>query len=316
MLKWILRILYFVVIAIISLQVYGYAYYEQLETYYVENIEEGKDDPIHLMEGLNTILGLSYFRETPDLYSYVEDSGDLQFQLDIKSVGAVTESEGVDGYALILSNMSFIHKGEQLDRTIVKITVELDDETFLVDGARTNRKTLIYDSGNPFSFQNIPVFFVFDYDGYTYNPETDTYASIKRIELNYGWVENDQYVFNDTYLFLGLREANNEAALFKTTDLTIDSEDYTLINQFDDLIPNEDDITLYNLNTNRGDIGAYQYVVTRIIAIYLVVVFIITYFLFFHKSVMSALQKRKLNKNGLSTEKKEVTAIFKDDLSK
>ena len=39
MLKWFLRILYFIVIAVLSLQVYGYGYFKQLEAYYTDNLD-------------------------------------------------------------------------------------------------------------------------------------------------------------------------------------------------------------------------------------------------------------------------------------
>ena len=69
----------------------------------------------------------------------------------------------------------------------------MSDATFLVDGNYTDLKTLIYDIENPFSFQNVPVFFMFDYDGYNLISESSEYASIERVEIFYGWVEGDVY---------------------------------------------------------------------------------------------------------------------------
>ena len=312
MLKWVLRILYFVVVAILSLQVYGYAYFEQLGAYYDENMKDSINDPNELMEGMNTILGLSYFQETPDLYTYEVSEGDTQFRVTIKAVGAVTEGEGVDGYAIILSDLSYTKDAQIQDRTIMRMTVELDDDTFLVDGVKTNRKTLIYDSDNPFSFQNIPVFFVFDYEGYTYNETLDSYASMTRLELIYGSVDGDEYVFDDQLTFLATPTPNNEAARHKSSDLIIDQEDYHFMSSFTDNIPNDTDIETLGLNINRGDINDYNYVIYRIIAIYLVIVFIVTYFLFFHKSFLAYLRKRKDTKLTEALVKKETQAIFKD----
>jgi hypothetical protein len=228
-------------------------------------------------------------------------------------VGAVTEGEGVDGYAIILSDLSYTKDNELQDRTIIKMTVELDDNTFIVDGTLTNRKTLIYDSENPFSFQNIPVFFVFDYDGYTYNTETNTYASLSRLELTYGWIEDDAYVFDDSLTFLGTPTDNNEAALYKSSDITFTQEDYHFIDTFTDNIPSDEQIQTLGLNTNRGDINDYSYIVNRIIALFLTLVFIITYFLFFHKSVMKYIRKRKgIKEDTLVTSNQDSGAIFKD----
>lgn len=309
MLKWVWRILYFVIIAILSLQVYGYAYFEQLGAYYEDHIESELNNPNAFMEGMNTILGLSYFQETPNLYEEEISDDDTQFTITIKAVGAVTDGDGVDGYAIIFSDLFFSKDNKPLDRTVIKITVELDNDTFIVDGERTNRKTLIYDSGNPFSFQNVPVFFVFDYDGYTLNTETNTYASLSRIEMTYGWVEADTYVYDDTLTYLGTPESNNEAAMYKSSDITFTQEDYTLIDSFSDFIPSETDIETYQLNINRGNLSAYDGVVYRIIALFLTVVFIVTYFLFFHKSVLAFIRKKKARQIDSNTKSQ---AIFKD----
>ena len=308
MLKWFLRILYFIVLAVLSLQVYGYGYFQQLEAYYKDNLEPYLDDEVTYMEGMNTLLGLSYFSNDADLYDYVFDSETIDYRFSVRTVGAVTEDIGVDGYAMMINDVTIIHEGELLERPIIKMTVEMSDSTFLVDGSYTKVKSLIYDIENPFSFNNVPVFFMFDYDGYNLIPETETYASISRIEILYGWVEGDQYEFSPVPIFLATQAPTNEAALHKDASFNIVSS-YQLMSLFDNNTPTELQISQYNLNTNRGDINAYSYILTRIIAIFLAVVFVVTYFLFFHQSVMRYYKKKKANQ----TPSKDVTSsIFKD----
>ena len=308
MLKWFLRILYFIVIAVLSLQVYGYAYFQQLEAYYKDNLEPYLNDEVTYMEGMNTLLGLSYFSEEADLFDYVQLDGEITYRFSIRTVGAVTEDIGVDGFAMMISDMNIVHEGEQLERPIIKMTVEMSEETFLVDGTKTDVKTLIYDIDNPFSFTNVPVFFMFDYEGYNLISETDDFAFIKRIEILYGWVEGDQYEFSPVPIFLATQEPTNEAALYKTSGFDIPSS-YRLMDQFEDNTPTELQISALNLNTTRGDINAYSYILTRTIVIFLAVVFIVTYFLFFHGSVMRYYRKKKGEKQPV---KDLTSSIFKD----
>lgn len=308
MLKWFLRILYFIVIAVLSLQVYGYGYFQQLEAYYKDNLEPYLEDEVTYMEGMNTLLGLSYFSENADLFDVSITEGDIQYRFSIRTVGAVTEDVGVDGYAMMISDIDITHEGNVLERSIIKMTVEMTDDTFLVDGNYTNIKTLIYDIDNPFSFQNIPVFFMFDYDGYNVIPESESFADIARIEILYGWVNDDVYEFSPVPIFLATQMPNNEAALYKTTDFSI-SNDYRLMQLFENNRPDEIQIATYQLNTTRDDINAYSYILTRIIVIFLVAVFVVTYFLFFHGSVMRYYKKKKamrLPKNEMNQ------SIFKD----
>ena len=308
MLKWFLRILYFIVIAVLSLQVYGYGYFQQLEAYYKDNLEPYLEDEVTYMEGMNTLLGLSYFSEDANLFDISITEGDIQYRFSIRTVGAVTNDVGVDGYAMMISDIHITHEGNILERPIIKMTVEMSDDTFLVDGNYTNLKTLIYDIDNPFSFQNIPVFFMFDYDGYNVITETEAFAEITRIEILYGWVNDNVYEFSPVPIFLATQAPSNEAALYKTSGFSI-SNDYRLMQLFDENTPDEIQIATYQLNTTRDDINAYSHILTRIIVIFLVAVFVVTYFLFFHGSVVRYYKKKKAMRQ---PKIKNNNSIFKD----
>ena len=107
--KWIWRILYFVVIALLSIQVYGYAYFQQLEAYYTDHVEPYLNEPDPFLEGMNTLLGISYFQESPDLYAFTSNHEDAAFQVSVRTVGAVSQEQGIDGYAIVFSDLSFTY---------------------------------------------------------------------------------------------------------------------------------------------------------------------------------------------------------------
>ena len=73
--------------------------------------------------------------------------------------------------------------------------------------------------------------------------------------------------------------------------------------------PDEIQIAVYNLNTTRDDINAYSYILTRIIVIFLIAVFVVTYFLFFHGSVVRYYKKKKAMRQ---PKIKNNNSIFKD----
>jgi hypothetical protein len=294
MLKWIWRILYFVIIALLSLQVYGYAYFTQLEAYYSDEVAPFINENVSYLEGMNTLIGLTYFQETP-IVSYAFNEGNYQLTVSIHAVGALTEEASVDGYAIFVNDVKIIHEGVLLERPIIKITSQVSENTMLVDAAKTNRRSITFDPGNPFSYQNVPVFFLFDYDNYLIDSENNLVSILERIEIQYGYIENDAYVFEDQYIFLASTEVSNEAVFNqqKVSGLTILPADYQLMANLNDTTPSDEELELYGLNANRGDITAYSYIMTRAIVIYIVVIFIFTYFLFFHKSVRQYFKQKK-----------------------
>lgn len=307
MFKWIWRILYFVIIALLSLQVYGYAYFTQLEAYYSDEVEPYLNDNTTFMEGMNTLIGLTYFEELP-IVSYHFDEGNYQLSVSIHAVGALTEEQAVDGYAILVNNIQIVHDGVLLERPIIKITSQVSENTMLVDAAKTNRRSIIFDPGNPFSYQNVPVFFLFDYDNYLLDSENQLVSVLERIEIQYGYIEEDAYVFEDQYIFLATQEVSNEAALNqqKVSGFEILPTDYQFMKNFNEMTPTEDELLAFGLNANRGDISAYSYIMTRAIIIYIVVIFIFTYFLFFHKSVRQYFKNKKAQPVVLENQ------IFKD----
>ncbi len=305
--KWIGRIAYFFIIAFLSLQVYGYAYFQQLNAYYKDHVEPNLDNPILILEGMNTLLGLSYFQETP-FYETSFDDGSTSFNLGIYAVGAVSDSNPVEGYAMVMYDFNVTHEGTLLERPLMKLTVEMTHPTFLVNNLYETRKSITFDPGSAFSFQNVPLFFMFDFDGYNQIQDSEEVALISRIELSYGYIENDTYVFSDQLLFLASKEPTNQRALKKDESFMMTLEDYQFSLALEEGIPSSEHIESLNLNITRGDISGYQSIMTRFIILFLAFVFVLTYFLFFHKSFVKYLKRNKTQKPNIP-----VNAIFKDN---
>ena len=304
--KWLGRISYFFIIAFLSLQVYSFGYFQQLNAYYTDNVKPNLDNPILILEGMNTLLGLSYFQEEP-FYDVTYDADGISFDLGIFAVGAVTDETPVFGYAIVLSNVSITHEDVLLERAILKLTVEMNEKTFLVNGNYESRKTITFDPGNPFNFQNVPLFFVFDFDGYNLSPDILEPALISRIELSYGYIKDDAYAFDERLLFLASSTPTSEAARFKDQSFVMNLSDYQLELEFDTLTPTLTNISEFGLNITRGDISSYQSIMIRYIIIFLVVIFVVTYALFFHKPLM---KYKASKKNEIKTLPQ--TSIFKD----
>lgn len=304
--KWVGRISYFLIIAFLSLQVYSFGYFQQLNAYYTDNVKPNLDEPTLILEGMNTLLGLSYFQEVP-FYDVTYDLEGVTFDLGIYAVGAVTNEKPVFGYAIVLSNVSIVHEGALLDRSILRLTVEMNEKTFLVDGSYQSRKTIIFDPGNPFNFQNVPLFFVFDFDGYNTSPDVLEPALISRIELSYGYIKDEAYAFDDRLLFLASNVPTSEAARLKDQTFSLNLSDYQLELNLLNFTPTEEDILSFGLNMTRGDISSYQGIMTRYVILFLLVVFILTYAIFFHKPFM----KYRKSKKEVITAKTQ-TSIFKD----
>jgi hypothetical protein len=269
-------------------------------------VKPNLDNPILILEGMNTLLGLSYFQEEP-FYDVTYNQEGIAFDLGIYAVGAVTDETPVFGYAIVLSNVSITHEDVLLERAILKLTVEMNEKTFLVNGNYESRKTITFDPGNPFNFQNVPLFFVFDFDGYNLSPDILEPALISRIELSYGYIKDDAYAFDERLLFLASSVPTSEAARFKDQSFVMNLSDYQLELEFDTLTPTLANISGFGLNITRGDISSYQSIMIRYIIIFLVVIFVVTYALFFHKPLM---KYKASKKNEIKTLPQ--TSIFKD----
>ncbi|MDI6452961.1 hypothetical protein [Peloplasma aerotolerans] len=318
MFKWVIRFLYIMIISIATIYVYGSANYSRLEAYYADHMADSIDDTTTYLEGINTIMGLDYFSSNP-IYQFKQDSGDYQFTLGIYAIGVTLENQLYDGLMVFVNNVRIVENNEVIEHPKLKIVVALDQSTYKSGDDRLNTATVLFDSEKVFPYSYVPAVFLLDADGYLQrqveNSEEIIQAHISQISIAYSnGTKNDTgaLVYNDSLLFVSSMEPYGEAAFVKTTDLAIDTNEYRLSTQFEGSQPTDAELATFNLNTNRGNLGDYNNLIWRTMAIYILITGVITYFLFFHKGVRERKQaKRYLQKDG---ETRTVTAqpIFKD----
>lgn len=315
MLKWVLRMLYVMAVSLFSLQIYSFAYYSKLQEYYTDHVVENINNDTLYLNGINTLMGVDYYRDSPVLYEYIKDDGDNQLHVKIYAVGITSSDTQYDGYMILVNNVHIMDNGTEIDNPALKITIGLDANTLRVDKDLTNTGSIFYDPLQPFAYYNVPVLFLFDAPDYLQIPDTTTYANLTRIEVSYsdGTIDdNKNLVYNDVPLFLATTEATSESAQNKDATLSIDPDLYRLRSQFSNPVPTASDITTYNLVTDRGDMSPYNWTIWRTMIIYVLVVALVTYLLFFHKGVMDRRKAKHYGVKKDGTPNKESEAIFKD----
>lgn len=321
MMKWIGRSIYVLAIAFISVIVYRIAYTAKLQEYYEAEIKDNMDDDEILLKGLNTLLTIDYYREAPLLYQYISENGNYQFNLSAYAIGISYGDESYDGLMFVINDVQITEDDEIIDNPIIKMSVTLSHQTLLVNEAYTNYGSVYYDPVLPFSIYNVPALFLFDAENYLLIPNEDenaekAYATIESITLEYSngsTNDNGDYVFDEVPMFVGSKTEYRDAVHddHKDSTFNIDNEVYQLKDDFGSDGLTADDIETLNLVTDQDDLTPYNGAVWKIMIIYVLVVLMITYFLFFHKYVRIRMQR---NQTIIAKEKQaqENKALFKD----
>ncbi len=315
MLKWVGRALYVMVISLLSLQVYSYSYYSKLQEYYSDVVSDNVDDDEIFLKGINTLMGIDYYRDSPVLYEYIKDEGDFQLSVRVYAVGIMSDKAYYDGYMVFVNDVVIVEDGVTLVDPVIEIAVELDQATLLVNEVLTESGSIVYDSQQPFAYYNVPVLFLFDADSYLKIPDEDGFSNLTRIEVSYSnrsVDEDDYYIFNESPLFIAASVPISESAYNKDTNLSIDPDVYRLRAQFADDVPSETEIASFNLVTDRDNLSEYNGVIWRTMAIYIVIVAGITYLLFFHKKVREHYKTKDYGKKPDGTNTVDAEPIFKD----
>lgn len=297
MLKWVLRIIYVIVISVLSLQIYHFAYFSKLQAYYDEHVADLIDDDEAYLIGMNTLMGLNYFRQSPLLYLYEQDSGDYQLRVSIRAVSASTETEHFNGYVVFVNHVRIHEDGVLVENPVLRITVELSEASLTVGDEHINTGSVFFDPGQPFAFYNVPLLFLFDTENYLKVPDTGVIAVLNTLEISYsnGEREDNALVFNPVPLFIASRFEINEAVLGdnKDADFDFDVDMYRLHGLFAGDMPDESEIMLYDLVAERADLSRYNHLVWRTMLIYTAIVLALTYLLFFHKRVMETIRAKR-----------------------
>ncbi|MBU1141449.1 MAG: hypothetical protein KKG64_02880 [Firmicutes bacterium] len=315
MLKWIGRALYVMIISILSLQIYSYAYYSKLQEYYNDNVSEYIDDDTVFLNGINTLMGIDYYRESPILYEYIKDDGDFQITVRAYAIGIMSDNTYYDGFMILVNHVLIVEDGATLEDPIIKINVELDTNTLMVSEELTNRGSIYFDSLQPFAYYNVPVLFLFDAEDYLKVPNQDAFANLTRIEVEYSNREVDDdknLIYNESPLFLATAVATSESALNKDATLAINVNDYRLRLQFENDVPSEIEMITFNLNDDRGDMNPYNWLIWRTMLVYVLIVAIVTYLLFFHKIVRERYKTKNYGIRKDGSKSVDAEPIFKD----
>lgn len=319
MMKWIGRSVYVLALVFISIIIYRYAYTAKLQEYYDAEIRDHINEDETLLRGLNTLLTIDYYRESPILYQFVSDTGDYQFTLTSYAIGITYGDVSYNGLMFLINDLEIIEDGELIVDPVIKITVNLSDSTLLVEEEYTNMGSVYYDPLLPFSIYNVPALFLFDAENYLLisNDDEDAtpeYATIENITVEYSnGAPNDdnEYIFNEIPLFVGSKIEYRDAAYFKDSTFNIDPQLYQINDDFGSDGLTADDIETFNLVTDQDDLTPYNGAIWRIMVIYVLLIIVITYFLFFHKMVIARLQyKKRLADKEIAAKNPEV--IFRD----
>jgi len=319
MMKWIGRSIYVLAIVFISVVVFRLAYTAKLQEYYDAEVRENMDDDETLLKGLMTSLTIDYYQETPKIYEYISDEGDYQFNLSAYAIGISYGDEKYDGLMFVINDINIVEDGDPIDNPIIRMSVTLSHQTLMVNEAYQNNGSIIFDPILEFSIYNVPALFLFEAPNYMLIPNEDEnaepeYATIETLTLEYSNGEtndNGSYVFDEVPFFVASATEYRDAVHddHKDSGFSIDPESFRLSDDFGDDGITDDDILAFNLVTEKDDLSQYNGVMWRIMLVYVLVVVVITYFLFFHKYVRQRIQMKH---------EKEVTvskqAIFKDDV--
>ncbi len=321
MMKWIGRSIYVLAIAFISVIVYRIAYTAKLQEYYEAEVKDYMNDDEILLKGLNTLLTIDYYRETPVLYQYISDEGNYQFNLSAYAIGISYGDVAYDGLMFVLNDVKILEDNQEVEDPIIKMTVALSHKTLLVNETYQNFGSIYYDPVLPFSIYNVPALFLFDAENYLLIPNEDEnqieeYASIESITMEYSnglTNDNGDYVFDDIPMFVGSKTEYRDAVHddHKDSNFNIDPTLYQLRDDFGTDGLTADDVEAFNLVTDQDDLTPYNGAIWKIMLIYVLVVLMITYFLFFHKFVRNSVL-RKETQAAKEKQAVENKSLFKD----
>jgi len=301
MIKWLGRTVYFIIIILLTVQIWFFAYQSKLQQFYEEYMAEYVDDNATYLVGLNTLADIDYHQETP-IYSFSSEDPDYQFDVNVHAIGALitnqdNEQERVDGLLFFINKINI----KTIEEPIIRFTLTLDQNSITVrdnegNDVLTNKVQMIYNPKLDFPSSNIPVLFLVKTEGSLVIPEVGILSNVKtlKIEMSDGVTDtNDQFIFDPKALFIASNELVSEGAYVKDDQLSINPEDYSLRTLFADVNPSESEINTYGLITDREDLNQYNGIIWRTMIGYGLMVVLITYLLFFHKNVMIKRREKK-----------------------
>ncbi|MDY0295629.1 MAG: hypothetical protein RBQ71_07485 [Acholeplasmataceae bacterium] len=314
MLKWILRFFYIMIISVATLYVYGSANYGRLEAYYAKYMAEQIDNDQLYLEGINTLMNLEYHQETP-VYTYVSESDTHFVKLSVYPIGISNEGTYYDGVMIFINQLAIYDDGVLVEKPILKITAHLSDATYKLNDELIDNPSVVFDSTKEFPYSYAPTLFLVYADDYLKIPETETFATIDMITVEYSTGargEDGQYAYDTTMLLIATDSEAPEAAYNKATDMVLNESSFRLTESFGDDLSAEEIETL-GLNVTKGSLKEFNGVIVKTMSIYGLIVIALTYIIFFHKFVVEKIRAKRLDKQQEMKEPgKEQEAIFQD----
>jgi len=315
MLKWLVRFLYIMIISIATVYVYGSANYSRLEAYYTEYMQEALDDTDTYLEGINTLMGIDYYREISSV-SYTSLDDQYQMTLGIYAIGATFNDTLYDGVMIFVNDVVITENGEIISDPILKLSVKLSEPTYKSGETFTDVATVVFDPTKEFPYSYVPAVFLLKADNYLKIVDSDVIATLDRLTIAYSIGETDEsgaYEYNETLLFAGADELISDAAHIKIDDFMITTESFSISALLEGDQPTEAEITTLGLVTARGDLKEFNGLIWRTMIIYALVVIALTYVLFFNKYVMEKIKEKRASKDPMGPKKIiDAEPIFKD----
>ncbi len=314
MLKWILRFFYLMIITVATVYVYGSANYSRLEAYYKDHMADVINQPEAYLKGINTIMGLDYYASEP-AYLFEQNEGNYQFKLALYPIGVSLNDVLYDGLMVYVYDVKIIENGEEILYPKIKITVDLDRETFKNGDEFFSSTFITFDPEKEFPYSYVPNLFLLYSDNYLKVSGEDAYANITKLTIAYSdgaLNDSNQLIFKETMLFIGSNVIVSDAAHIKTDQFIVNPNDFRLSLNFPDGKLSETVIADFGLVTDAGNLSDYNGLIWRTMTIYVLIAGALTYFLFFHKVVMEKIRARRMDQPSTTSKPVVQEAIFKD----
>lgn len=315
MLKWLVRFLYIMIISVATVYVYGSANYSRLEAYYTNYMQESLDDTDTYLKGINTLMGIDYYREISSV-NYVSSDNQYQMTLGIYAIGATFNDTLYDGVMIFVNDVIITKDGESIMDPILKLSVKLSEPTYKSGETFTDIATVIFDPTKEFPYSYVPAVFLLKADNYLKVVDSEVISTLDRLTIAYSDGNTDDagaYIYSDVLLFAGAQELIGDAAHIKINDFNITTESYSISDLIEGDQPTDIEIASLGLVTVRGNLEEFNGLIWRTMIIYALVVIALTYVLFFNKYVMEKIKEKRHGLNP-TTPKKIIDAepIFKD----
>jgi len=301
MIKWLGRTVYLIIILLLTVQIWFFAFQSKLQQFYEEHMASYVDDNDAYLVGMNTLADIDYYQKTP-IYSFSSDNPDYQFDINVHAIGALITNQdnkqiSVDGLLVYINKVSI----KTIESPIIRLTLTLDQSSIIVrdsngDNMLTNKIQMEYNPKVEFPRSNIPILFLVKTEGSLVVPDTGILSNIKilKAEISDGLTNADnQLIYDPKALFIASDEIVPEGAYVKDDQFIIRAEDYSLRALFASDVPSSSEIVTYNLITDREDLSQYNGIVWRTMIGYGLMVVLITYLLFFHKNVMIKMREKR-----------------------